>query len=161
MSRLLPHPVLWLVLWVMWMMLTRFSLGHAILGATIAVVAGRAMAALQPQSVPMRGWRVLPRLLWTVFLDVIRSNAAVTRLILTEGRSGRCAAFLEIPLALKSQSGLAALAVILTATPGTAWVEYRSEDGVLMLHVFDARETEQYRHVISSVYEPMLQELFE
>ena len=31
MSRILPHPVLFVVLTLVWLMLTRFSLGHLVL----------------------------------------------------------------------------------------------------------------------------------
>ena len=71
-------------------------------------------------------------------LDIIRSNIAVARLILTGGREGqRRSEFIEIPLDLRSQGALAILAIILTATPGTAWLEYKPATGTLLLHVFD------------------------
>jgi len=44
MSRLVPYPLLSLALLVMWLLLTRFSLGHLILGSGIALIAGKAMA---------------------------------------------------------------------------------------------------------------------
>lgn len=161
-ARLIPHPLLSLVLVVMWMMLTRFSPGHFLLGGGLALFAGWTMHALQPQTPRPRSLRVIPRLIATLFVDIIRSNIAVTRLLLTEGRgSRRRSCFLLVPLELRSPSGLAVLAVILTATPGTAWVEYVSETGTLILHVFDGAERDHYIHVIGQVYVPMLQEIFE
>ena len=56
---------------------------------------------------------------------------------------------------------LAVLSIILTATPGTAWIEYSHDRQTLVLHVFDGAETDHYLHVIRDVYEPMLQEIFE
>ncbi|WP_330448642.1 Na+/H+ antiporter subunit E [Paracoccus marcusii] len=53
------------------------------------------------------------------------------------------------------------LSIILTATPGTAWIEYSHDRQTLVLHVFDGAETDHYLHVIRDVYEPMLQEIFE
>ncbi|WP_265502708.1 Na+/H+ antiporter subunit E [Paracoccus beibuensis] len=160
-GRLLPHPLLVLVLAGMWMVLTRFSLGNLLLGMGIAIFAGWAMHALQPERVPMRSLRVMPRLVGTLFVDIIRSNVMVARLLLTEGRGRRTSAFLLIPVKLRSPTGLAVLAIILTATPGTAWVEYVSETGTLVLHVFHGAESAHYLHVVNNVYGPMLQEIFE
>lgn len=162
MTRFLPHPILSLLLVLMWMVLTRFSLGHFLLGGALALFAGWTMAALHPETPALRNWRVIPRLFGTLFRDIIRSNIAVTRLILTEGwRSNRRSSFIEVPLKLRSPTGLAVLAIILTATPGTAWIEYVSGTGTLVLHIFDGAESERYISVIRDIYEPMLQEIFE
>ncbi|CAM3213457.1 Na+/H+ antiporter subunit E [Paracoccus nototheniae] len=162
MTRLFPHPVLTVLLTLMWMVLTAFSVGHLLLGGALAVLAARTMAALHPETPPLRNWRLMPRLAGRIFVDVIRSNIAVARLILTEGwASDRQGAFVELPLTLRSPSALAVLAIVLTATPGTAWVEYVSDSGTLVLHVFDGAEADHYRAVIRDIYEPMLQEIFE
>lgn len=162
MSRIIPYPVLTALLVLMWILLTSFSLGHFLLGSAIALGSGRAMAALQPETPRIRNPRVIIRLLWVFFRDIVSSNITVTRQILTEGRnSTRKSAFIEIPLTLRSQSALAVLAIILTATPGTAWIEYLSESGTLILHVFDASDTEYYIAAVRDTYEPMLQEIFE
>lgn len=161
MTRLVPHPVLSTTLVVMWLMLTRFSLGYLILGTALSLVAGWAMSALHPATPHVRRWGVIPRLLATLARDIVRSNVAVARLLLTEGRSGRRSAFITIPLTLTDQTGLGFLAMILTATPGTAWVEYNSESGILTLHIFDASEADHYHDMIGNTYEPMLLEIFE
>ena len=161
MSRLIPHPVLSTTLIVIWLMLTRFSLGYLILGTVLSLIAGRAMAALHPAMPRVRRWRVVPRLIAILIWDIIRSNVAVARLLLTEGRSGRRSSFVQIPLTLTDQTALGFLAMILTATPGTAWVEYGTDTGILTLHIFDGSEAAHYRHVVGKVYEPMLMEIFE
>lgn len=161
MSRILVYPLFTFLLVLLWMMLTRFSLGHFILGSAIALLAGKAVEALQPETPRFRGWRVIPRLVSIFFVDIIRSNIAVTRQILTEGRSGRESKFIEVPLTLQSRTALSCLAIILTATPGTAWLEYIRETETLTLHIFDASEHERYLDMICNTYEPLLKELFE
>ncbi|WP_330451176.1 hypothetical protein FLP41_16340 [Paracoccus marcusii] len=48
------------------------------------------MSSLHPERATPRNWRVVPRLIATLFGDIVRSNIRVARLILTEG--GRAAA---------------------------------------------------------------------
>lgn len=161
MTRLIPHPVLSTTLVVLWLMLTRFSLGYLILGTALSLVAGWAMSALHPSTPHVRRWAVVPRLVLVLFWDIIRSNFAVARLLLTEGRNGRRSAFVQIPLTITDQTALGFLAMILTATPGTAWVEYETDSGILTLHIFDGSEVQHYRDVVGKIYEPMLMEIFE
>lgn len=161
MSRLIPHPLLSVVLVLFWMVLTSFSPGHLVLGTMLALLAGWATAALHPARPRIRRWSLLPRLFWTLFVDIIRSNYLVTKLILTEGSGKRKSAFVIVPLQVKNENALALLAIIMTATPGTAWLEYASDTGNLILHIFDASDVEHYRSVIRDVYEPMLMEIFE
>ena len=56
--------------------------------------------------------------------------------------------------------GLALLSMIVTATPGTAWLEYDSATGVLLLHVFDMIETDDWPALIRDRYESRLLEAF-
>lgn len=162
MTRLVPHPVLSLALLLMWFALTRVSLGHALLGGAIALIAGRAMASLHPAGPRIRRWDRIPRLFWIVGLDILRSNLAVAYLIVTLGRHGRRSSdFVAIPLDLRDEMALSWLAIIITATPGTAWIEYDSAGDMLLIHVFDLRDAEEMRALIKNRYETLLLEIFE
>ena len=161
MTRILPHPLMSAALVLVWLLLTRFSLGHLILGSAIAVIAGLALARIEPEAPRIRSWPALFRLLGIVTGDIVRSNIAVARLMLTNGRHGaRRSAFVVIPLRLRDPVPLALLAVILTATPGTAWLEHDREAGTLLLHVFDMIDEEEWRTVIRDRYEALLMEAF-
>lgn len=162
MSRLFPHPLLALALVVMWLLLTSFSLGQLILGTATALVACWALSALHPAGPRLRRWDLVVRLFFVVGADIIRSNIAVAWLILTGGRRGvRRSDFIEIKLDLRSHAGLAILAIAVTATPGTAWVEYRAKTGVLLIHVFDLVNEQDFSALIKNRYEAMLMEIFE
>ncbi len=160
MSRLLPYPVLAASLLVMWLVLNGPSSGHIALGAVVALVASRIMAALEPAKPRLRRWYLIPRLVLIVLLDITRSNVAVTRNILG-GSSSRKAGFVTIPLQLRDRTGLAVLAVIITSTPGTAWVEYHSGSGRLMIHVLDLVDEREVIDQIKQRYESLLLEIFE
>lgn len=162
MIRLVPHPLLTLGLVLIWLMLTRFSLGHLLLGTVVALVAGWAMSALRPERPSLRHWCAIPGLIRIVAWDILRSNVAVAWLILSGGRGGtRRSGFLQVPLRLGHPSALAVLAIIITATPGTAWLEYDRETGVLLLHVFDLVDEAEWLDLIQNRYEARLLEIFE
>lgn len=161
MRQLFPHPLLTVGLVAMWLMLTRFSLGNLLLGTVIALVAGWAMGALQPSRVRIRRWDLVLRLAAVVAWDILKSNAAVAWSIMTSGRGGkRQSGFVRIPLTLRSSAGLGMLSIIITATPGTAWLEHDQDSGLLLLHVFDLREGSDWTAFIRDRYEAPLLEIF-
>ncbi len=159
MSRAFPHPLLAILVVVMWLLLNRFSLGHLVLGVAVALVAGQGMAALDPERPRVRRPLAIARLFLTVVLDVVRSNVAVARLILVGGP--RRQGFVEIDLDVRAPTALAVLAVIVTSTPGTAWMDYDAARGRLLLHVFDLRDEEEWRQVVNQRYGTLLKEIFE
>lgn len=159
MSRALPHPVLSLGLLGLWLLLTRFSLGHLVLGSAVAVVAGLAFARIEPDAARPGAIRPLLRLAGIVFYDILRSNLAVAWLLAT-GKPQRRSAFVHIRLRLENRLALAMLAVIVTATPGTAWLEYDERTGILLLHVFDMVDEAAWQEQIGNRYETLLIEAF-
>jgi multicomponent K+:H+ antiporter subunit E len=161
MSRVLPYPLLIVSLIVMWLLLSGFSLGQFILGTAVALVAAQGMAALHPAKPKIRRWILLPKLIIIVLYDIMRSNIAVAQLILREGNTKHVSGFLTIPLELRSPLGLAVLALILTATPGTAWLDYNSTHGILLLHVLDLVDENAWQMLIKTRYEHLLLEIFE
>ena len=162
MTRLVPHPLLSGALVVMWMLLTHFSLGQLLLGGAVAIMAGRAMAALEPARPRIRRWDLVLRLFARVMADILRSNLAVARLIVLGRREARRnSGFVEIDLEVRDPTGLAILAVILTATPGSAWLDYDAAKGRLLLHVFDLVDEAQWRHIVNDRYGRFLKEIFE
>lgn len=159
MSRWLPYPLLTLSLLVMWILLNGLTPGHVLLGGVIAIFASRAMALLMPAKVRLRRWGLIPKLVGTVLMDVLRSNVAVTRLIL-QGRKP-ASGFVAIPLDLRDRTALAILSCIVTGTPGTAWVEYDSVSSILLIHVLDLTDEAAMIDTVKSRYEHLLMEIFE
>ncbi len=161
MRKLVPHPLLSLALVLMWILLNQPSLGHLLLGSVIALFAGRALAAIEPQAPKTRNPVAIIRLFFIVGLDIIRSNIAVAWLVLTRDRHGaRQSRFVEIPLRIDRPVPLAILSIIVTATPGTAWIEYVAERRILLLHVFDFLEEADWQDLIGNRYESLLMEIF-
>lgn len=162
MNRMIPHPLLSAALVAMWLMLTRFTLGHLILGTLIALLAGWAVARLQPARPRIRRWSPIPQLMAIVAWDILRSNIAVARLLILGPNHPRFhSGFVEVALKLRDPNGLALLAVIVTSTPGTAWLEYEQHSGRLIVHVFDLRSEDDWQSLIRDRYERLLLEIFE
>jgi multicomponent K+:H+ antiporter subunit E len=158
--RLLPFPRLWVVVFATWLVLNAsVAPGHLLLGALVATFAGLSVAALDlPGSRPKRIGTILS-LAWVVLSDIVRSNIAVMKLLLS-GRPPR-SAFVSVPLELKDGNGLAVLACIVTATPGSAWIHYDSVRSRVVIHVLDTEDEAAWAATLKHIYERRLQEIFE
>jgi len=157
---MLPHPLLALTLILMWLLLNGFTLGQLILGIIVAVFASWGMASLRPEKPRLRKWYLLPKLFFRVVFDVLKSNVAVAWIIL-RGRSHKATpGFVVLELRVRDQIPLALLAVILTSTPGSAWLEYDSNDNTVLLHVLDLENEAQWRDTVANRYESLLMEIF-
>ncbi|MPZ47246.1 MAG: Na+/H+ antiporter subunit E [Betaproteobacteria bacterium] len=157
----LPYSLLTACLTVVWLLLTQtLAAAHWLLGFWIAVAAALGYASLRPPRTPVRRLRVVLGLAFVVTADIVRSNLAVARIVIHARTRGRSAGFLDIPLELRSPAGLATLACIVTATPGTAWAGYDSSSGVLTLHILDLIDESEWIAVIKERYECRLLEIF-
>ncbi|MEO3385899.1 Na+/H+ antiporter subunit E [Mesorhizobium sp. CAU 1741] len=161
MSRVFPYPLLIASLVMAWLLLTRFTVGQFIVGFAVAMLAAQGMAALHPAKPRLRRWDLVPKLIAIVLYDIIRSNIAVAGIILSGTRRNRRSGFMTIALDLRDPTALAILAIILTATPGTAWLDYDSARGTLLMHVFDLVDEEEWHGLIKERYEHLLLEIFE
>lgn len=157
---MLPFPILTACLCLMWMLLNGFTLGQFILGALVGFVAGWALASLRPEKPRLKKWYLLPKLALLVITDIARSNFAVARLILMGKRRPNSSGFLLLPVQIESPFALALLAVILTSTPGSAWLEYDSRNKTVLLHVLDLIDRDEWAAMIKNRYEVLLMEIF-
>lgn len=147
----------------LWLLLNdTLAPGHIVLGALIAVLLALSVVRMRPLQARLRRLPLVIKLILTVLLDIVRSNIGVARVILGlvrdhEVKSG----FLEIPLDLRDPHGLAGLAMIVTSTPGTVWVELTPDGSTLTLHVLDLRDEAALIRLIKQRYEQPLREIFE
>jgi multicomponent K+:H+ antiporter subunit E len=96
-----------------------------------------------------------------VLADIVRSNIAVARIILGLVGRERTSGFVNISLELRDPYGLAALACIITATPGTLWVSFDPAKGILTIHVLDLIDESEWMRTIKGRYERLLLDIFE
>jgi multicomponent K+:H+ antiporter subunit E len=162
MTRFLPFPRLSGFLLIMWLLLNQsLGAGHILLGSFLAIGGSWVLTALLPPEPRIRRPGAALRLAWLVLIDIVRSNIAVARIILHPGRRDQTSGFVNIPLDLRSRYGLAVLACIITATPGTLWVSFDSAKGILMIHVLDLVDETVWIRTIKDRYEKLLMEIFE
>lgn len=161
MIRLIPHPLLGLALLALWLLLTQsVSPGQILLGAAASLTGMQAYAALNTGPSGRLRVRLIFKLAGLVVMDIARSNVAVAAIIVFR-RPDRVAGFIRVPIALKNRQALATLALIVTTTPGTLWVNFDRRNGILLLHVLDLVDEEVWVRLIKDRYEALLMEIFE
>jgi multicomponent K+:H+ antiporter subunit E len=146
---------------VMWLLLSpAMSLAQLLLGTLLATLLAGASASLRPVA-RLRGLRHGIALAAVVIGDIARSNIGVARIVLgfTRGRPVN-SGFVKIPLSLRDPYGLAVLAAIVTATPGTVWVDFDTASQTLTIHVLDLRDEQEWVVWIKNRYERRLLEIF-
>lgn len=156
-------PVFLAVLAVMWLLLnSTISVGHIVLGLVLSSLLLFAAVRLRPLQPKIRNGFKLVSLIAHVFVDIIRSNIGVARVILgLVGERDIRSGFMNIPLDMRDPHALGALAMIITATPGTVWVELSKDKSTLTIHVLDLVDESEWIHRIKQRYERPLMEVFE
>jgi len=160
MIRLLRFPLAIGGLLLLWLVLNQsLSLGHVLLGLVVAPVGAWTLGRLQVPPGRIRRTAAILRLAGLVLVDIVRSNLAVARIVLGRHR-GMTSGFVRIPLELRHPYGLATLACIITATPGTLWVGLDEAEGTLTIHVLDLIDHDAWIRTIKGRYERSLLEIF-
>jgi multicomponent K+:H+ antiporter subunit E len=147
----------------LWLVLNEsLWLGHVLLGAALALAGVLVFARLEPPATLMRSHPgVVLRLIGRLFADIARSNFAVACIVLGLHAKQRNAGFLTLPLELRHPAGLAVIACIITATPGTSWVRYDGAQNIVTIHVLDLVDDAAWIRSFKERYERLLMEIFE
>ncbi len=153
--------VLTLTLFVMWLLLNNsLSAGHLLLGAVLAIFFGASSRSWRPLRPSVKHLYLTVSLFFVVLTDIVKSNIMVAKVVL-RGVTGEGPGFVTIPLDMRDPHGLAILAMILTATPGTVWVDIDRVEGSLTLHILDLHDEAAWIQTIKQRYERPLMEIFE
>jgi len=156
-------PVVVLSLLGLWLLLNQsLSPAHIVVGVVLALLLAWTMSSLRPLKARVRSLGTAALLILVVIKDIVQNNLSVARIVLglrplRTIRSG----FLRIPLELRDPHGLAALAAIITATPGTVWAGLSTEGDTLTLHVLDLKDEVGLTRLIKDRYEKPLMRIFE
>lgn len=162
MRRWLPFPLLSVALAITWLLLNEsLAAGHILLGLVFGLGGGLLLARLQAPRGRLRRPAAAVELVLLVLEDIVRSNIAVAGIVLSPATRQRVAGFLSMPLELRHPGGLAVLACIITATPGTSWARYDAARNIVTIHVLDLADEEEWIRTFKQRYERRLREIFE
>lgn len=162
MRRVLPHPLMSLAIFVMWLLLNQSVSPAALTFAAILALGGGWMMTTLEQTGPRirRPWTII-KLAGIIFIDIVHSNIAVAKIILRPSSRRGAPGFMAVPLDIRNPYGLATLAIVITSTPGTIWTNFSYSSGMLLIHVLDLQEEQLWIDTIKNRYERRLMEIFE
>jgi multicomponent K+:H+ antiporter subunit E len=162
MKRLIPFPTLSATLFLLWILLMEsIDVGTLLMGGALALFWPLATGRLLNPPTRIRRPAVVVRLFARVVGDMLRANLAIAGQILMRRPASLRSGFVEIPLELRDPTGLAALAAIVTFTPGTAWAQIGAGNQILLLHVLDIDDAAAVVRTIKERYEAPLRQVFE
>lgn len=160
-QRLLPHPVLTLVLALIWLLLVNsFAPGHLLLGLLLGWAIPLFTRHFWPEKVRIARPLVLFKFIVIVLFDIIVANLIVAALILGRPKKLR-PVFVELPLDLRNELAISMLANTITLTPGTVSVQLAGDHSHLVVHALHETDSEALVKKIKQRYEAPLKEVFE
>ncbi|MGC1506698.1 MAG: Na+/H+ antiporter subunit E [Sulfitobacter sp.] len=158
---LFPHPLLTLLLAVVWTLLqNEFSAGMALFGLILGIIITKATAIWWPER---PGGVHLGRLFsyaMIVLWDILVANIQVAWIVLTKSNAALKPAWIIIPLDLVAPEAITVLAGTITLTPGTVSADLSDEGHSLLVHVLHTEDSDGERDGIKDRYERRLKEIF-
>ena len=160
MKRLLPYPSLTLALWLTWLLLNGFSVGHALLGLILAVVLPLGTRPFWPQVPLVRDRMGLLRFVLRVAKDILLANLAVALKVLGPVKDLQ-PGFVEVPLDLRDSFAITVLTSTVSLTPWTVSADVSEDRTRLLVHALHVEDPEALVAEIKQRYEGPIKEIFE
>ncbi|SFM49634.1 Na+/H+ antiporter subunit E [Shimia aestuarii] len=160
-NRLVPHPVLTLLLAVVWTMLQNdVSAGMVVFGIILGIVIPWGTSIWWPDT--PKGVRVGKLISYTLLViwDIVVANIQVAWIVLTVPNSKLKPAWIVVPLELRQPEAITVLAGTITLTPGTVSSDLSDEGHSLLVHVLHTDDPDSVRDEIKTRYERRLKEIF-
>lgn len=159
-NKILPHPILSLSLWTIWLLLNNtVGAGHIVLGFVLAITIPLFTAGFWPEKVRIRAPLTLLKFLGSVMWDILIANLMVAKLILGRNDSLK-PAFFHIELDIKNSLGISFLANTISLTPGTVSCDLNAGGSSLLVHALHAENTNEIVKHIKQRYESPLMKVF-
>ncbi len=159
--RWLPHPLLSLTLFVVWLLLVNsISTGSALFALVLAVLVPSLTNAFWPEHVRIRRPLLLVPYGLRLIGDIVIANLHVARLILGPAAPLR-PAFVRMPIDLHDEFAVTLLASTVSLTPGTVSADISADRRSLLIHALDLDDADALVAQIKRRYETPLREIFE
>lgn len=158
---LLPHPLLTLILAVVWTLLQNdISAGMVVFGIILGIIIPWVTSAWWPDT--PKSFHVGRMITYSLMViwDIMVANVEVAWIVLTKPNSKLRPAWIVVPLELKQPEAITILAGTITLTPGTVSADLSDEGHSLLVHVLHTDDPDSIRDDIKSRYERRLKEIF-
>lgn len=161
MQRWLPHPLLSVVLVMVWMLLLNsFTMGGLVMGMLLGTVIPIITSSFWPERPPIRAYGRAFMFMLLVAWDVVVANIHVARLIIFKPASQLRTRWVTVPLELTSPEAITVLAGTITMTPGTVSSDLSADGRSLLVHCLDAPDAEATVMEMKTRYEARLKRIF-
>ncbi|MEO9825733.1 MAG: Na+/H+ antiporter subunit E [Paracoccaceae bacterium] len=158
---LLPHPLLTVILAVIWILLqNKFSAGMFVFGLILGIIIPILTAAYWPDRPSGMRFGKFMVYCCVVIWDIVVANIQVAWIVLTVPNSKLKPAWISIPLNLTQPEAITLLAGTITLTPGTVSADLSNEGHSLLVHVLHTDDPDGVRDEIKQRYEARLMEIF-
>lgn len=160
-SWLLPHPLLTLLLTVVWVLLqATLSPGMLVFGVILGVLIPWVTSAWWPDT--PRGFHIGKMAIYIVIVlwDIMVANVEVAWIVLSKPNAKLRPAWVIVPLDLRQPEAIAILAGTITLTPGTVSADLSDKGHSLLVHVLHTEDPDAVRDDIKNRYERRLKEIF-
>lgn len=158
---LLPHPILSIILLVVWILLHQNVAPATITGGVILAVSVPFFTRrFWPERPTVRSWGALIRFAPVFAWDVLVANLQVAWLIVNVRRTLR-PRWIVIPLELTDPHAIVTLANVISLTPGTVSSELGPDRKTLLVHSLDVADEQEAIDFIKRRYEAPIREIFE
>lgn len=158
---LLPHPLLTLILAIVWTLLqNEISAGMVVFGIILGIIIPWITSIWWPDRPD--GIRLGKMISYSLIVlwDILVANVQVAWIVLTVPNAKLKPAWIAIPLELKQPEAITVLAGTITLTPGTVSADLSDEGHSLLVHVLHTDDPDGVRDDIKSRYERRLLEIF-
>lgn len=162
MQRWLPHPLMTMVMVLLWMFLQNsFTIDGLLMGLILGIIIPVITSGFWPDRPAIRSHRKALSFLLLVAWDVVVSNIVVARLILFRRASSLRTRWVSVPLELQSPEAITLLSSTITMTPGTVSADLSADGRSLLVHCLDAPDAEQAVLQMKRRYEARIKEILE
>jgi multicomponent K+:H+ antiporter subunit E len=160
MKRVLPHPLLSLVLWGLWLLLTNsLEPGQMLLGLLLATVIPYWLRFALADHLPIHKPLSLLAYALLVLRDIVVANFVVAKQVLGPNRVLQ-PHFLEIPLTVTHPTAISLFASTITLTPGTVSCELSQDGRSLRVHALHTPDPAAEIAGMKNRYEQRLIKIF-
>lgn len=160
--KLFPHPLLTLLLVIVWMLLVNdLKIGSLVLAVILGTVIPILTAPYWPEKPRLQSIPAIIEYVLVVLYDIVVSNIAVAKIVLFKPKGNLQPAWVTVPLDLRTPEAITVLAGTITMTPGTVTADMSGDGRTLLIHCLHAPDPDSVRDDIKSRYEGRLKRIFE